>query len=516
MVIKTEVRRDAYYDSFTLMMGSSRMSDVPGVQEAMAFMGTTRNDKVIRASGLVAEGTPSYGASDTVIGIRADSEEAVTEALRVFDAFLEQKQAPNKDDIRAKTLAGAKRLVPGINFTVISVPGGYAKHEVENALDLGMHVLLFSDNVSLDEEIALKDDALEKGLLMMGPDCGTAIVNGVALGFANVVNRGNIGLVAAAGTGLQEVTVLIDRLGGGVSQALGTGGRDLKEPVGGKMMMLCLEALRNDPATEVIVIISKPPHPSALENIKQVILTIDKPVVACLLGADSSALEGTGARFASDLEQAAHIAMELAGFKSDPVDDNRKMLEALAEKEAAQFADEQVYLRGLYSGGTLCYETLLALDRAGVSAYSNIALKPEMKLKEVERSKENTLLDMGDDYFTDGMPHPMIDPRMRIARIEQEANDPEVAVLLLDCVGGYGSHDDPAGAMAPAISTAIVHARNQSRHLCVIASVCATENDPQKRSVQEQTLRDAGAIVTDCNAQAARLASLVILAKTQN
>lgn len=264
MAVTTKIWSDTYYDSVTLMLGSSMISALPGIDEAMVLMGTDRNKTVIRASGLIAEGTGSFGPNDIVIGIRSEDEAAARTAIDTLEAFLTSKKGSGDRNITARTLAGALREDPGINLAMISVPGRYARAEVEKALDSGLHVMLFSDNVSLEDEIALKDRALEKGLLMMGPDCGTAIVNGCALGFANVVRRGNIGLVAAAGTGLQEITVLIDRLGGGVSQALGTGGRDLKEDVGGRMMGLCLEALRDDPATEVIAILSKPPHPSVV------------------------------------------------------------------------------------------------------------------------------------------------------------------------------------------------------------------------------------------------------------
>ena len=277
MPIITEVWRNTYYDSVTLMLGSSMMEALPGIDEAMVLMGTDRNDTVIRASGLLADGCGEFGSNDIVIGMRADSEQAARDAIAELERFLTSKKGSGNRKAAAHTLDGALREDPGIDLAMISVPGRYARAEAEKALDAGLHVMLFSDNVALEDEIALKDRALEKGLLMMGPDCGTAIVNGCALGFANVVRRGNIGLVGAAGTGLQEITVLIDRLGGGVSQALGTGGRDLKEDVGGRMMDLCLEALRDDLATEVIAILSKPPHPSVVEKMKRIISTIEKP-----------------------------------------------------------------------------------------------------------------------------------------------------------------------------------------------------------------------------------------------
>ena len=508
MPIITEVWRNTYYDSVTLMLGSSMMEALPGIDEAMVLMGTDRNDTVIRASGLLADGCGEFGSNDIVIGMRADSEQAARDAIAELERFLTSKKGSGNRKAAAHTLDGALREDPGIDLAMISVPGRYARAEAEKALDAGLHVMLFSDNVALEDEIALKDRALEKGLLMMGPDCGTAIVNGCALGFANVVRRGNIGLVGAAGTGLQEITVLIDRLGGGVSQALGTGGRDLKEDVGGRMMDLCLEALRDDLATEVIAILSKPPHPSVVEKMKRIISTIEKPVVACFLGSDADALAGTHAVFAKDCEECARIAVRLSGVGLPEKDE--AWIAGTAAREAALLAPGQRWLRGLYSGGTLCYEAMLAFRDAGIPAYSNIAIDADLLLDDPDVSCEHTLVDMGEDFFTNGMPHPMIDLRMRVERIARDCAQPDVAILLLDCVGGYGTNDDPAGALAPAIIAAKDAAAAEGRHLCNIASVTASEADPQVRSAQEQTLRSAGAIVCDCNAQAVRLAFAIL------
>src|SRR5690606_14776291 len=125
-------------------------------------------------------------------------------------------------------------------------PGVYAAFEAFRALENNLNVMMFSDNVTVEDEIKLKDLAVKKDLLMMGPDCGTAIINGVGLCFANKIKRGPIGLVAASGTGLQEVTVLIDQFGGGISQAIGVGGRDLSKDVMGRMTLHAINALNAD------------------------------------------------------------------------------------------------------------------------------------------------------------------------------------------------------------------------------------------------------------------------------
>ena len=513
MITTNQIRKNLYFDSVTLMVASSMMRGLDGVINAAVMMGTDHNRSLMTQAGLIGPDTEPFGVNDTVVGVQAESDGAAQAAIAFFDDYIggKKKSGKSSGEASARTLSAAKTVCPGVNFTVISVPGRYARAEAEKAMELGMHVLMFSDNVSLEDEVALKEMAAKKGLLMMGPDCGTTIINGTALGFANVVRRGNIGLAAAAGTGLQEVTALIDQLGGGVSQALGTGGRDLKEEVGGKMMSMCLEALNEDPETEVIVILSKPPAQSVMKRMLEQLERVNKPVIAAFLGGDPALLEGSRVIWAGDLEQAARLAV-LAARGEEPAlpPDDDTMLKATAEEELAKLAPEQKYLRGLYSGGTLCYETILLLRDEGIPTWSNIALDKKYLLEGGAPSRENTLLDMGDDFFTNGLPHPMIDFRQRVDRMEQEAADPAVGVLLLDCVCGYGTHADPAGELAPAIRRAKEIAAQNGRHLTVIASVTATEGDPQARSVQLRQLEEAGAIVMGCNAQAARLAALML------
>lgn len=512
MITKNQVRKNLYFDSVTLMVASSKMREMPGIQNAAVMMGTDHNRALMTAAGLIGPDTEPFGVNDTVVGILAQSEAEADAAIAYFDEYISKKKNDNTSaEKRVKTLTAAKSGAPESNFAVISIPGRYARAEAEKALGLGYHVLLFSDNVSLKDEVELKQIAVEKGLLMMGPDCGTTIINGTALGFANVVRRGNIGLVAAAGTGLQEVTVLIDNLGGGITQALGTGGRDLKEEVGGLMMTMCLEALQNDPDTEVIVILSKPPAESVMKKMLALLEKVDKPVIAAFLGGDPALLEGTKVVYAKDLETAARLGVLASQGKPMVLeDDTAEEINRLAERECALLGPEQKYLRGLYSGGTLCYEAMLLLEELGVKSWSNIAIDKNYLIEGGEASSENTLLDMGEDFFTNGMPHPMIDFRQRVDRMEKESADPSMAVLLLDCVCGYGTHENPAGELAPAIRKAKEAAAKAGRHLTVIASVTGTETDPQPRSQQIKTLEEAGAIVLSCNAEASKLAAAII------
>lgn len=513
MVLKNQVRKDLYFDSVTLMVASSMMRQLEGVENAAVMMGTDHNRQLMTDSGLLASDMEAFGVNDTVVGIRAESQEAAQAAMDLFESYISGKTAEGRatgEDRRARTVAAAKADYPGSNLAVVSVPGRFARAEAEKSMSQGLHVLLFSDNVSLEDEVELKKIATKEGLLMMGPDCGTAIINGIALGFANKVRRGGIGLVAAAGTGLQEVTVLIDQLGGGISQALGTGGRDLKEAVGGAMMSLCLEALENDPQTRVITILSKPPHPSVMKKILAQLSGVKKPVIAAFLGGDAKLLEGTNVTWAPDLEAAAVLSVKAEAGQPLALDEDDSFLDALAMAECAKLQPGQKYMRGLYSGGTLCYETILLLRDQGIDAWSNIALDPAWAIEGGEASRDNTLMDMGEDFFTNGSPHPMIDFRQRLDRMEKEAADPEMGVMLLDCVGGYGTHSDPAGELAPGIRAVKGKAAAAGRHVTVIASVTATESDPQVRSRQVKMLEEAGALVLPCNAQAAKLTAKIL------
>jgi len=510
LILYNDVRKNTYYDSITLMLFSGELSAAEGVESASVMMGTEHNKSIMMRGGILSPETAAQaGPNDMVVGILTQTQEQSDAAAALLDKLFEK--AEKKDDAgesggptdRVKSLSEAVRQLKGPNFAVVSVPGKYAAFEAMKAMHSGMHVLLFSDNVSLEEENRLKEYAVEHELLLMGPDCGTAWVNGAALGFANEVRRGNIGLAAASGTGLQEVCVIIDRLGGGISQALGTGGRDVKDEVGGKMLMMELKALEADPMTKVIGIVSKPPADRVLREVIELCATFTKPVVACFLGGSRELLKGSTIGFADDMEQAAAMLVGLSRGEG-PVEVETPDLDAIVESELAKYAPSQRYVRGLYSGGSLCYEGILLAEREAGRVYSNISTG-ESELKNVEQSVENTYIDMGEDYFTDGMPHPMIDTRLRVERLKKEAQDETVAAIVLDCVLGYGCNEDPAKALAAAVNEARTLAGG--RHITFMASICGTDRDLQNRSRQAETLRQAGVLVLDCNAQCAKLAA---------
>ena len=516
MPILTSIKPKTYHDSVRLMRLSEVLSGLSQVKQATAAMGTDANKRVLAEVGLLTDDVRGAGANDLVLVIEADSETAGRAAIGEAERILAEGDRPAAAGVAAaapRTLEQAGRALADANMMLISTPGAYAALEAAKALHAGMHVFLFSDNVTLEEELALKRLAISKGLLMMGPGCGTAVINGVALAFANVLKRGPVGVVGASGTGLQELTTLVDRGGAGISQVIGVGGRDLSETIGGIMMLQGIAMLAADPATQVIALISKPPAALVARKILDAARASSKPVVANFLGGERSGAKD-GVEFATTIEEAAETVLRLVSAGSarrptlDPAD-----VERLAEGERQRLRPGQRYLRGLFSGGSLCDEAMDILSQGLGGVYSNISLAPQWALEDAWRSKAHSCVDLGEEEFTRGRPHPMIDPRLRQERLLKEAEDPEVAVILLDVVIGYGAHDDPAGALGETIRTARASATTAGRYLSVVAHVCGTAQDPQGLERQEQTLREAGALVLPTNAQAARVAASIVESK---
>ncbi len=517
MAVKSLVKISQYYDSVTLMLVARELTHLPGVQDAAVVMATDANKAILREAGLLTHDIEAAGANDLAIAVSLD-DGAEVDPLAEAEKLLRQKKGTDggEAEFRPKTIRGAVKSFPQANVAVISVAGRYAADEAWDALHRGLHVLLFSDNVSLEDEVALKRYARDQGLLLMGPGAGTAILNGVALGFANVLPAGPVGIVSAAGTGLQEVSTLLARQGVGITQGLGTGGRDLGQAVGGIMMLEALKALQADPATEVLVVISKPPAPDVAKTVLNQVDAGDKPAVICLMGGDPAAVAGiSNAVFARTLQEAALLAAQAAG--ADLADVNELIEDedvALAEQAAGlkpQLGPGQRYLRGLFSGGTLCYEAqVIWRDRLAGPVLSNAPLAPASRLAGSTRSQGHTAIDLGEEEFTVGRPHPMIDNDLRIRRLLQEARDPEVAVIVLDVVLGYGAHPDPAAELGPAIRQARQLAAAAARTLVVVAAVTGTGQDPQDLNRQVEALRAAGAIVCDSNAAAARLTAMIV------
>jgi FdrA protein len=500
------VFRNLYRDSVSLMQLSAKIGALAGVKQASAVMATAGNLALLQDAGLIAA-TVAPSPNDLLVALEGDDEAALAEALAAAEGELSRAPGARADGgpqrMPPKSLEMALTEVPAANLALISTPGDYAAAEAMKALRLGLNVMLFSDNVALEDEIRLKRYAREHDLMVMGPDCGTAILNGVPLGFANAVRRGEIGAVAASGTGLQQVTCLIDRWGQGISQAIGTGGHDLSARVGGITMLQGLNALAADPATRVVVLISKPPDPEIAARVLAAAEAAAKPIVVNFLGADPSTVRRPNVHPVRTLEDAASLAVALAGGRR-PEADTEPTTAAIA-----QLAPGQRYVRGLYSGGTFCYEALLLLSEALGPVASNTPLDPACRLADVWRSEGHTAIDLGDDVFTRGRPHPMIDQTLRIERLQKEAADPEVAVIVFDVVLGYGAHPDPAAELGPAIRSARDVAASAGREIAFVGSVCGTAADPQDLGRQEAALREAGVLLAESNAQAVRLAARI-------
>jgi FdrA protein len=450
-----KVEKGVYRDSVALMRVSRRIAALPGVEAASLMIGTPSNRELLRGAGLLAREGEQAGPNDLVIAVRASTAQAAADAAASALRFLDERTSSEEKGVpRARSLAGAIEALPGANLVLISVPGAYAALEARKALERGLNALVFSDNVPLDDELALKRLARERGLLLMGPDCGTALIAGTPVAFANAVPRGDIGIVSASGTGLQEVSCLIARLGGGVSHGIGVGGRDLDARIGALGMLSAIDALEDDPGTRTVVLISKPPAPEVAKLVRQRVERAAKRYVVCFLGQD-----GTTLRDAAETAVGRKVSgFEIPQLKIQPGNT----------------------VRGLYCGGTLCSEAKMIFAAKGLKGHS--------------------FVDLGDDEYTRGRPHPMIEPELRNEHVAAALADPATGVILLDVVLGFGSHSDPAGT--------IIKVLNGKKP--VIASVVGTEGDPQVFSRQVAALRAAGVTVAPSNAHAAELAAALV------
>lgn len=506
MATKIVIKKSTYFDSVSLMSLSTKANQIEGVDQAFIAMGTEMNKEVLRNVGLMTSELEEAKTSDLMIVIKAATDELTESAYESIEQLFNKKDTvKGTSDIKYPTIDSAARNIPEANLAVISVNGAYAAREARKALENDLHVMLFSDNVSVEEEIELKKLAHEKGLLMMGPDCGTAIIGNVGLCFANAVRKGNIGIVGASGTGSQEVSVRIHDFGGGITQLIGTGGRDLSEKVGGIMMLDGMRALNEDEATKVIVLVSKPPAKSVEAKVLAEIKNMSKPVVVCFIGGSEEDVVAAGGHFAKTTKEAALKAVVLAGADESKI--NKRALNLpLIEEIKAKLKPEQKYIRGLFCGGTLCDESMYLAMEYFEDVYSNIPKTPEYRLKNIHQSQAHTFIDFGDDEFTQGKPHPMIDPSTRIARFMQEAKDPEVGVIVMDFVLGFGSHEDPVGVMLPAIIEAKQAAEKEGRHLEILGYVLGTDLDTPTLEEQVDKLMSAGVTISSSSTNAGLLA----------
>lgn len=494
MTKRTEILASFYQDSVVLMRIAREVRTRPGVRQAAAFMGTPANRALLEETGLATPESRRARPEDLILTVDADTDAEADHALAVARHLLvERRQAAETSPARRpRTLESALRILPEANLVAISVPGSYARFEAMRALKRGLHVFLFSDNVPVSDEVALKREAVNRRLLCMGPDCGTAYLNGTGIGFYNVVPQGRIGCVAAAGTGLQAVASRIAALGEGISHGIGVGGRDLSADVGGLMTLFALDALASDRATEAIVLISKPPHTTVLPRLEEVMARIQKPTIACILGATPP--HRSAVRWVDTLDAAADAVLSqvtgrpwAARAFTDPETVRGRLDRILSDGRLVNPG-----ILGLYTGGTLAHEARLLLGALlGAAAPLRI-------------------LDLGDDEYTLGRPHPMIDPQTRTDMIAKVGESPDCGVLLLDLVLGRGSHSNPAAALAAAVREAQSRAVAAGHRMVAVASIVGTDGDPQGLAAQRAQLEASGIGVLPTNAEAARFAALLV------
>ena len=514
-MIQTLIKPNNYMDSVFLMRAGREIGALDGVSRAVVVMGTDLNKTVLVEFGALNEATGAAGTNDLIVAVDAEDPDIMTAVEAKLSELLKEKSRPAAEEKkRYMSLQAACSVDPDLNLAVISLPGEFAAYEGIKALKAGMHVFMFSDNVPLADELEMKRIGREKGLLVMGPGAGTAVIDNISIGLMSKVRRGRIGIVAASGSGLQEVAMLVNNWGEGISQAIGTGGRDLSKDVGGSTMLMGLEFLKKDPDTDVVVLISKPPHPDTMAKMFEAVRSLGKPAVIFFLGGDPEQVRSSGAYCAATLEEAARLAVALARGEEirqgDYVENVRRELAPLAARESKKLGKDQKYLRGLFCGGTHSEESVLLLQSFVPDLHSNLNFGKVATLENRHVSVENCLVDMGDEEFTVGRPHPVMDPSILVPRMLQEGDDPETAVLLFDLLLGHGVHEDPAGVLCGAVKEIREKCEKEGRYISIVASICGTDLDPQGYARQAKMLEDLGVIVLESNGRAALLAGMIV------
>ncbi len=500
--IVNEVRKGFYLDSVALMRLSAEIAAMGGIEEAVLMIGTPSNLQIMHDAGVLNATGENAGPNDLVIALRADGKGSANRALAHANKSLEGGAlTSSQTEAKARTLRGGISLHPQANLALISTPGSYAAREARSALDAGLNVMIFSDNVSLEDETTLKQQAKARDLIVMGPDCGTAYLNGTPLAFANslshVTTPATTAAIAASGTGLQEFAVLLSRLGGNLKHGIGVGGRDLSDAVGAISTLQAIDLLAADNSVEQIVLISKPPGANTAKEVFEKLASCGKKVIACVFGYQQSDMPA-GIEYAANLRDAAELASGNQFIEQG--------VEPLASELAAKVNSDGKQIVGLYSGGTLCTETQLALQKAGLNTASNAPAGTSANADNADNAAgSHLILDLGADEYTVGRPHPMMEPLVRVDAFTDALNNPSVAVIILDVVLGYGAHEDPSRAIVEVLSNHAV-----SHRPVIIACICGTESDPQGLQAQRNALTDAGIIVSNSNCGAAELAAAVV------
>ncbi|OMQ23811.1 acyl-CoA synthetase FdrA [Serratia oryzae] len=507
-MIEAIIRKGAYFDSVKLMLVTQQVKSMPGIIEVGVVMGTDLNKDILARVNLLSDAAQACSPADLIIAVNAEDRNAFDAVIAKIDGFLNASTASgNHIAYKPKTLVGAMSAQPTSNLVIISTPGNFAKVEARKALNAGLHVMLFSDNMSLADEKELKELAQSKNLFVMGPDCGTSIINGTALCFANQVRRGNIGIVGASGTGMQEISTLIHKQGAGLSHAIGTGGRDLVSEIGGMTMLQGIRALNEDDSTEIMVLVSKPPADEVADKIFSYLeKNVTKPVVINFLGGKPGKSHPGRLEHVATLEEAALKAVQLARKTALAPLMTADEIGSLATRLKSKIGSNGKYLRGLFCGGTLNYEAIIVLEESLGGVYSNSPLDKKLQLQDPYKLTGNACIDLGDDVFTQGRAHPMIDPTLRSQMLTEQINQDDVAVILFDVVLGYGAHDAPANDVVDILKR---HADKLATKV-LIASICGTDEDPQHYEQTKAALENSGVIIAPSNRCAALIAGKLL------
>ena len=495
-MLKTIVKKGSYHDSVVLMLLTNQISALEGVKKASIMMATPANKDIFKQSGLDTQELMEATANDMVVVADVEDDSLLDQIMETAEEFFKKQStvSAGKQEESVKSWDKALEKLPDANLAVISIPGMYAALEADRALDEGMNVFMFSDNVTLEDEVALKNKAHEKGLSVMGPDCGTGIIQSVPIAFTNKVAPGSIGIIGASGTGIQELTTIIDRLGEGVNNAIGTGGRDLSTAVGGITMMDMIDAMEKDDTVKVLIVISKPPAKEVREKISARLSNFTKPVITLFLG-EKPEYHEENFYHTYTLDETARLAVSLVRGETIP--------EATADVDSSAFykAEDQKTIKAYYSGGTLANEAAMLIKDA-----MNCEIPPEDIEGYMLQLNGNVVIDLGDDAYTKGKPHPMIDPAKRIECMQEAVDDESTGAILFDIMLGYGSHEDMAGALIPTIEELKAKAAAAGRKVFFVATVCGTRKDFQGYDEAVKKLKDAGVIVCENNKLAVRTA----------
>jgi len=511
-ITKNIVKKGLFRDSVQMMLLSQELRKDEGVLDAAIVMGTSLNKDVLLRCGLLTNEGVNAGEADTVISLTCKDERSLKSALERAEGLLTQNPSQGKTDFQ--TIESALGSLAGANLAALSIPGQYVKEVASKMIERKMHIFLFSDHVPLADEVELKRSALAHNLLFMGPEAGTSIINGTVLGFGNRVRKGNVGIIGASGTGIQESSILLHFCGSGITNAIGVGGRDMKEQVGGLMTLKTMAFFEEDPETDAILIVSKPVSPSIRNKIIDAVRKYSKKdYILCLIGDQEQLYDYKQIKFAKSIQAAVLKTLKTIDrrrFESSQhkLKQETSMCLEFANESSRSLGSKQKFARGLFTGGTLCYESKVILEEMLGPTFSNLSSSPKYHIGGNEASKAHTLIDFGEDEFTASRPHPIIDPSLRLERLLKEARDPSVAVIFMDLIVGYSVAERTIELHSKAIKEAIESAGKENRTLPIFVHVCGTEQDISEADLD--VIREAGAQIFTSNALMSITAAAII------